>query len=457
MAIGNASHLAGFNARQKACDILYDVLCQNLTLSDAQKRHPISDEAFAKALSHLALRRLGEIDEQIFQLIDNPKPIQNHYALMILRILAAQCLFMRVPAFAATHLAVEIAKNHKKARHFAALINAVGRKLAKLTPPTQIRYERNIPQWLWQKWVAHYGLKTTQKIAKAHLDIPPLDISCAPQDREKINQHLDAIALAPHNLRLERKMSAVKIENLWGYQEGLWWVQDIAASLAVPLFGDIKNRNLLEFCASPGGKTAQMARGGALVKAIEINDDRALIWRDNMKRLQLDSRTQILIEDGRDYHQKEKADAILLDAPCLGTGTCRRHPDLVWRREKTQINPLCQQQKALLENAITMLAPQGVLIYCVCSLEAEEGIDIINHFLQDYPYIKRSPIKAEEVGFMSHILTKAGDVRSLPFMSPHPFFSQRDSGDHNLMMKQNISENNEGGMDGFYIARLVRT
>ena len=268
---------------------------------------------------------------------------------------------------------------------------------------------------------------------------PPLDLSFG-ASAPNINGQL----LLPKTWRItERIDSGRKIENMIGYDAGGWWVQDIAASLPVYLLGDMRDQYVLEFCSAPGGKTAQLAAMGAEVRAIEINRARGRRLAENMKRLGFT--IDLIITDACDYIGEKKSSRILIDAPCSGTGTCRHHPDLVWRRRARHIARLAAQQKKLLASAYRNLAAGGVLIYAVCSLEAEEGIDIINHFLKYHKDMKRHPITARECGFMSHILTPFGDIRSLPFHLPY------QAGKDGACLAPA-----QGGMDGFYIARLIR-
>ena len=438
-----AGAIAGLEARISAAHILHDILQHQARLDQAFERraferHPHRDRALIRAIVSQTLRRLGEIDALLFQFIANKKPLANSHALMILRISAAQFLYMRIPAYAAIDLAIHAARRNHQARHFTGLINAVLRRLARHTQSGANKTshpERNVPRWLWLRWARQYGEHIAHKIARAHLDAPPLDLSfsgAAPT--------IAGVGLLPHSWRIFERQ---QIERLAGYDQGGWWVQDIAASLAAHVFGDIRAKRLLEFCAAPGGKTAQLAQQGAQVRAVEISAARAERLQENMKRLAIEF--ELIIADARDYLSQTPYDFILVDAPCSGTGTCRHHPDLIWRRRPEQIARLVEVQQALLRSAYRNLAAGGTLIYAVCSLEAEEGIDIINHFLKNYRDMKRNPIAAGEIGWMDHILTPLGDIRSLPFHAPTM------SGKKDTCLKPA-----EGGMDGFYIARLIR-
>jgi 16S rRNA (cytosine967-C5)-methyltransferase len=305
-------------------------------------------------------------------------------------------------------------------------------------PPIKI----HTPSWLWQEWLITYGGQTADKIARAHLEEAPLDLSFHHRP-----PNLEGELLGLQTLRLKKK---TKIESLDGFNEkddeAKFWVQDIAASLAAHLFGDIKGRAVLEYGAAPGGKSAQLISLGAKITALELSPERAKRWHDNMARLNF--KGELIITDGKTYQAKKPFDSILLDAPCSSTGTGRRHPELIWIKTQKQIANLQKEQLALLKGATRNLAPGGLLIYVVCSLQQSEGLDIINHYLKKYPYMRNKPIQASEIGSMTHLLTDEGFVRSLPFHQP------------NLLKQKERNESGAtplGGMDGFFIARLERT
>lgn len=432
----------GLQARLEACDILYAILVKNKSLDEAFiGSEETSERGFVKALLTITLRFLGEIDFILFQHINNKKPLNKHYALMILRIGAAQLLFMQQKPYAVVDVAVKIASQHNKARHFAPLINAVLRKVAdNKNNGNKTPLSINTPDWIWQAWLTEYGEQKADKIATAHLEESPMDLSFYPTPPE-----FEGTLIGKQTLRLKNK---TKVENLAGFNDGSstkFWVQDIAASLPASLLGNVKGKNVLEYGAAPGGKSAQLLSLGAELTALEISPIRTQRFQQNMKRLSFSPK--LIIADGKTYQASEKFSFILLDSPCSGTGTARRHPELLWRRNKIQLKNLVKEQYALLESAQRNLANGGVLVYAVCSLQKMECLEIINHFLKNYPHMQRLPIKASEIAEMSELITIEGDVRSLPFHQPN-------------LLKQKNSESPSfgcGGMDGFYIARLQKT
>jgi 16S rRNA (cytosine967-C5)-methyltransferase len=224
-----------------------------------------------------------------------------------------------------------------------------------------------------------------------------------------------------------------------GFTEGHWWVQDAAAALPARLFGDVAGKTIVDLCAAPGGKTAQLIQAGARVTAIDRSPSRMARLRNNLTRLTLEAETAVA--DAADWlgqHSNEDFDGILIDAPCTSTGTIRRHPDVGWLRQESDIVALAALQKRLLQKAGAVLKPGGMLIYCTCSLEPEEGEQAISALLASEPAMRRVPIEASEVAGLTEIVTAEGDLRTLPCHLPHD--------DPRL-----------GGLDGFYAARLVKS
>jgi len=223
-----------------------------------------------------------------------------------------------------------------------------------------------------------------------------------------------------------------------GFNEGQWWVQDAAAALPVRLFGDLAGKTIADLCAAPGGKTAQLAHGGARVVAVDRSSGRIARLRDNLARLSLHAETAVA--DALEWHGGNNGagfDGVLVDAPCTSTGTIRRHPDVAWLRQEPDLEALMSLQQRLLQKAVTLLKPGGTLVYCTCSLEPEEGERAIAALLAAESSLARAPIAPSEVSGLAEIVTAEGDLRTLPCHLPHQ--------DPRL-----------GGLDGFYAARLVR-
>jgi 16S rRNA (cytosine967-C5)-methyltransferase len=231
-----------------------------------------------------------------------------------------------------------------------------------------------------------------------------------------------------------RTLAHGAISLLPGFSEGAWWVQDAAAALPVRLFGDLRGKNVADLCAAPGGKTAQLAFAGANVTAVDRSPVRINRLRENLARLSLDAETVVadaLEWDGGPF------DAVLVDAPCSSTGTIRRHPDVPWLKSEADVSVLTSLQQRLLDRAVGLLKPGATLVYCVCSLEPEEGENQITALLARDPRVARKPITPQDVFDRAEFVTPAGDLRTLPFhlVDPDPRW---------------------GGLDGFYATRLIR-
>lgn len=387
------------------------------------------DRAFVRALVATGLRRLGQIDHLLGRLLATPLPAKSGFAREILIIGAAQILFMRVPAHAAIDTAVEMARNDRQARHFAGLVNAVLRRLgeAGIEPDT---LHLNTPTWLWRRWSANYGESAAQAIALSHADDPPLDITPkanAPGWAER----LGGVLLPTGTVRIV--LPAGRVEDLPGYASGDWWVQDAAAALPARLIGDPAGWRILDLCAAPGGKTAQLAAAGARVTALDQSQVRLERLRANLARLRLTA--AIVVADAAKYQAPEPFDAVLLDAPCTSTGTLRRNPDIPHLKSASDLAQLVPLQARMLDNAISLVRPGGLLVYCTCSLEPEEGEEQIDRLLARTSSLARIPVEPSEVGGAGHLITPAGDIRTLPC-------HRLGAGD---------------GLDGFFAARLRRS
>jgi len=388
------------------------------------------DRAFARLLLLTTLRRLGQIDHAIDALLEKPLPARRAPVRDILRLGAAQLLFLNTPAHAAVDGAVALTA---KSRHAAlkGLVNALLRRLARDAAALRANQDAarlNTSDWLWQSWSESYGEETCRAIAAAHLAEPPIDLTVK-QAAPAWMARLGAEQMPGGTLRLRR---AGAPDALDGYTEGAWWVQDLAAALPARLLGAVRGQHIIEIGAAPGGKTAQLAAAGAHVQALDRSPARLARLRQNLERLSLTA--EIIEVDGETWRPGDLADGLLLDAPCSATGTIRRHPDIMWRRQPEDVAELAARQARLLQAAIEMVKPGGLVIYAVCSLEPAEGPEQIDKFLAAGRAAERVAITATEAAGLAEALTPAGDLRTLPCHLAA-----------------------QGGMDGFYAARLRRT
>ena len=424
------------DARAIVLDLLESVLDRRLALDDALDAHlslamlESRDRAFARNLVATILRRLGQIDALIAHCLETDLPARSRRVRDILRLGTAQLVFLATPAHAAVTTSVDLAESHGL-RGMKGLVNAVLRRISRegaALIAAQDEARLNTPDWLWDSWTASYGEATTRAIALAHLKEAPLDLTPR-ADPEKWATLLEGVLLPTGTIRRE---AGGMIPNLPGYAEGAWWVQDAAATLPAKLMGDVDGHTVIDLCAAPGGKTAQLAAAGAHVIAVDRSKPRVERLKTNLARLSFSVDT--VVADGATWRPAEKAGFILLDAPCSATGTIRRHPDLPHLKNREDVTRLGRTQERLLAAAVDMLAPGGTLIYCSCSLEPEEGVGQIEGLLGRGLPIKRKPIQAAEIGGFLDWLSPAGDLRTLPCHLPE-----------------------QGGIDGFYAARLIRT
>jgi 16S rRNA (cytosine967-C5)-methyltransferase len=418
--------------------VLDDVLARNAPLDESlaaritgalEQRISIRDRAFARNLAATTLRRLGQIDDLIAAYISRPLPASAHTPRNILRLGAAQLVFLEMPAHAAVNETVALAAG-RRAERYKGLVNAVLRRLAaegKARAAAQDAARLDTPDWLWKSWRAAYGEAMARRIAEAHLAEPPLDISVR-GDAAAWAARLDADILPTGSLR--RRVGGL-VSELPGYAEGAWWIQDAAAALPARLLGGVAGQRVVDLCAAPGGKTAQLAAAGAQVIAIEQSKPRLERLRENLARLKLVA--ELVAADAAAWKAAAPADAVLLDAPCSATGTIRRHPDLPWRKTAKDLPALATGQHRLLANAATMVKPGGRLVYAVCSLQPEEGPAIVARFLKANSHYALEPVAQGEIPGAAEFVAADGTLRTLPC-----HWSER------------------GGLDGFYIARLRR-
>ena len=200
--------------------------------------------------------------------------------------------------------------------------------------------------------------------------------------------------------------------------------------MPVKLFGDIRGARIADLCAAPGGKTAQLAAAGARVIAIDKSRNRLERLKENFVRLKLNA--ELVLADATTWRPNKLLDAVLIDAPCTATGTIRRHPDIQYLKSPVDVTNMIITQKALLDAAFKMIKPNGMVVYVTCSLQAEEGPDIIEELINSNTGVRRYPITAADIDGIKKFLTPDGDLRTLPcYLSDF------------------------GGMDGFFAARLI--
>jgi 16S rRNA (cytosine967-C5)-methyltransferase len=416
------AHSAPDKPRAAALRLLQAALARRGGLDDALGAGPLmalsaQDRGFARAVAMAALRRLGPIDRILdARLRKEPaEPVRD-----LLRLGLAQAFWLDTPDFAAVDTTVALAP-----APFRGLVNAVMRGALRDGPPADDPRSM-APPWLLARWTAAYGEAQALSIAAQVALEPATDLTLRDPSDTGMADTLEAETLAGGTLRLRRRGDVAE----WpGFAEGRWWVQDAAAAIPARLLDVRPGQTAVDLCAAPGGKTLQLAAAGALVTAVDKSEGRLKRVRAGLERTGFAAET--VVADAAAWADERRFDAVLLDAPCSSTGTFRRHPDVLWNARPSDVASLAALQTALLTAAAARVGPGGRLLYSVCSLEPEEGEAQVRAFLARDDAFVLDPIAAEDGGSPAASLAPDGWLRILP-------------------------QHMEGGLDGFFIARLRR-
>jgi 16S rRNA (cytosine967-C5)-methyltransferase len=386
---------------------------EGAALSDIRKA---PDRALAKAIAGETLRWLTDLDALIDSATKQNLP-EDAKARMVLRLMLAQALRLDTPPHAviATGLPL-LAGGPRRLAHgvFSALMK---QGMALPSAPT-----------LPGRVIARWGAEKAAAIAPGLAYPPELDLALRePAETATRAVQMGGVSLAPGHIRLPR---GAAVESLADFKDGAWWVQDLAASIPARLLGAGEGKSALDLCAAPGGKTMQLAAAGWKVTALDMSKRRLDLLKDNLKRTGL--KASPVRADALTWEPKHRFDAILIDAPCTATGTCRRHPDVLHRIGKGQIAEMVELQRALVARAADWLNPGGTLLYAVCSLEAEEG-EQQAAWIDAELGLTPKPITPEELpaGLAS---TPEGWLRTHPGMLA-----------------------GQGGLDGFFVGRWFKS
>lgn len=411
-------------ARALARNLLHDTIDRGRPLPEGSLGNLApADEAFARRLARTAIRRVGDIDHLVAQLMERPLPESSSRTRNALRIGVCELEFMETADHAATDEAVRLADP----RH-TGLVNAVLRNLVRRRDSLdrQAAPGTNLPSWLYRSWVKAHGADRAAAIADALRAEPPLDLTC-PKDAATWAERTGGQMLPPATIRL----AGGAVTALPGYDDGAWWVQDRAASLPATLLGDVAGLEVADLCAAPGGKTAQLAAAGARVTALDRSAKRLERLSENLARLGLAAET--VVADAASWEPGRKFDAVLLDAPCSATGTLRRHPDVAWTKKPEDIRSLSGVQRGIITAAARHVDDAGHLVYCVCSIQPQEGLEVIAEFLAGHPNWRIDPVRRDELPGLEKAIGRDGLVLTTP-----------------------DTDRAHGGLDGFFIARLTR-
>jgi 16S rRNA (cytosine967-C5)-methyltransferase len=383
--------IEGQQARLAALELLEAVIRQKHPLEDMLENIDsftslnLRDRAFARNLVSTTLRRLGQIDSLIGHCLEKPLTKSSHRSHDILRLGICQLLFLGTADHAAVSSSVELAGQSGQA-HAKKLVNAILRRIGRERInmlANQDESRLNVPDWLWHSWCKAYGETVARAISLAHRKEALLDLSVK-SNPNFWAEKLDGLALPNGTVRLNKSRNITELE---GFDTGEWWVQDTAARAAVQLLGNVCGKRVLDLCAAPGGKTAYLANAGAVVTAVDRSDRRLTRLNENLDRLKLSAK--VITADVVDWRPKQKADAVLLDAPCSATGTIRKHPEVAWLKSEADITKLANLQTRLLDAAVEMVVPGGLILFATCSLQTEEGPDQIDSLISRNGSIKK--------------------------------------------------------------------
>lgn len=406
------SEIQGLGARRAALRLIDAVLRRGDTLDQASGAATAglltsSDSALARAIAAEVLRWLVDLDLLIdsvtrLRLADDAK------VRTVLRIMLAQWLRLETPPHAVIATGLPLLTGGPRRLAHGVFSSLVKQDARLPEVPT-------LPEAVAERWGDR-----AEAIAGGLASPPPLDLALRdPAQTQEWAERLGGITLAPGHVRLPRGSA---VDSLPGFEEGAWWVQDLAASLPARLLGDGQGRRVLDLCAAPGGKTLQLAAAGWQVTALDISKRRLDLLRQNLARTGLAA--TIVTANALEWKPAEPFDAILLDAPCTATGTARRHPDVLHRISERQVAEMVELQQALLARAADWLKPGGTLVYVTCSLEREEGEDIAASIS-----LSPAPITADDL-VPGLAPTAEGWLRTDPSMLA-----------------------DVGGLDGFFVAR----
>ncbi|MND52208.1 Ribosomal RNA small subunit methyltransferase B [compost metagenome] len=438
---GSEPRKPGFEVRATAAKLLAAAVDRKTSLdgmldlthgNPAYKALNDADRALTRAILTTALRHLPRLEAAIASMIETPLPEGARALQHVLIVAAAQILHLDVPSHAAVDLAVEQANRDPRNRRFAKLVNAVLRRLVRekdevLAATASIS---PVPDWFRARLVNAYGEAEATRIAEAQLTPPAIDLTVK-DNPQAWAEKLGGRVLATGSVRLGQFGGSVTA--LEGFDQGEWWVQDVAASIPAKLFGDLQGKHVADLCAAPGGKTAQLIAAGAKVTAVEQSSNRLARLEENLGRLGMTA--ELVGGDLFKYSPIEKLDGILLDAPCSSTGTTRRHPDVLWTKGMQDIEKLAALQEKMLRHAVTLVKSGGMIVFSNCSLDPMEGEELIERVLADTPSVKRVPVDPVNWPGLENAITAQGDFRTTPAMIPP-------------------SDGFAGGMDGFFASVL---
>ncbi len=421
--------------RLQCIQILKKILEDGVFFNSLKEQIANKDKPFANHLILTSLRRKSVIDETLEKYLKKPIAKKDSILKYILLLGATELLYCDTPNYAVINEYVDIAKR-QSGKFSSGMINAILHKILLEKPniSNRVTFPKNFLKILSQDYTADQ----IQKMESMLLIEPPLDLT-AKNDASFVSEQTGGDLFENGTIRLNLHNKSVN--TISGYDEGSWWVQDISASLPISSFLSLKNKKVLDVCAAPGGKTAQLLSKGAYVTALDISEDRLKRLTKNIHRLNLEKNLQTIAINALDFLAKQNQifDIVLLDAPCSATGTFRRHPEVLHLKTVEDVKQQSLLQKQLLEAASSHIVQDGLLIYCTCSLAKTESENQINNFLERHKNFELISF-SDDLFFYPNAKKIDAEIFDKKFLRTLPYH-----------LKQ------YGGMDGFFAAILKRT
>ena len=432
----------GLVARKVATQILtrvvddarnLDALCDEVHGLSAYRALIAKDRAMIRAILMISLRRRVQIEAVLKKTMDRKPPKRARWLIHSLHVAIAQILFMDIPDSAAVNLGVTAIAEDKRTTRFKNLANAVLRRVTneKEALLQSTANGKIFPDWLAKQIRSDYGKAKLEDISKMLLLESQLDVTAKSNQQEWVKK-LDGRLLETGTIRISSKTPVSQME---GFGEGEWWVQDAAASIPANLLGDVSGKSVLDLCAAPGGKTAQIAARCGNVTALDISAPRLNRLQENLDRLKL--KVNLVEADILEWQCPQPFDAVLLDAPCSSTGTIRRHPDIMWTKTRDDIDTLAKLQYQLILKAKHFVRPGGILVFSNCSLLKSEGENLLAQVMKECDDLKLLPLDKQEFPHLGEFINGQGAIRTLPYHLP-------------------CEEAGDGGLDGFFACRFEK-
>ena len=386
------------------------------------KNISLSDKKLIQNVVFCCMRNFLGINKIINLYVKKINYNSNNYFLILSSI--AQIIFLNFKDYAVVNSTVEIAKKKNGAN--PKFINGLLRNIIKNKNKIKIQSNfQDLPKWFvkknknWDKKQKINFVKTIKEKPSLHIIFKfSCDIKKLELNGKKTSENSMAINYTG------------TIDNIPGYEKGLWWIQDFSAMLPLYLLKDMKNKLVIDMCSAPGGKTFQALNYGAKLQAFEINNDRANLMKKNLQRLNF--KKNITVKNILKIKDKKKYDIVLLDAPCTSVGTIRRNPEIFYRKTIPNFKKIISIQNNLLAKAKLIVKKNGIIIYMVCSFLKEEGEDQINIFLKKNNNYKLNHFKTKNK-FYNRFINKNGSIYILPQKVDDQFF-----------------------IDGFFAAKIIK-